>query len=153
MPAVPRAASAWPSDSPVPASGDRVPHQAKHGMSRATFPAAARLHRPEEFAAALSGRRVARGNLLVLTALTHPTGAAHTDARLGLVIGKRHAQRASTRNAIKRVVRESFRSLRMDLPAGDYVMRLQRAVGQVSLTSLKLEVRTEADAHFAKVRR
>lgn len=153
MPAVPRAASAWPSDSPVLASGDDDPHQAKHGMSRATFPAAARLHRPEEFSAALSGRRIARGNLLVLTALAHPTNTAHDTARLGLIIGKRHAQRATTRNAIKRAVRESFRALRMDLPAGDYVMRLQRAVGDVSLTSLKLDVRTEADAHFSKARR
>ena len=153
MPAVPRAASAWPFDSPVWASGDHVPHQAKYGMSRATFPAAARLHRPEEFSAALSGRRIARGNLLVLTALTHPASTDQASARLGLVIGKRHAQRATTRNAIKRVLRESFRSMRMDLPAADYVMRLQRAVGQISLTALKLEVRAEADAHFSKARR
>ena len=122
-------------------------------MSRATFPAAARLHRPEEFSTALSGRRVARGNLLVLTAVTNPSGTAQLTARLGLVIGKRHAQRATTRNAIKRVVRESFRALRMDLPAGDYVMRLQRAVGEVSLTSLKQSVRAEADAHFSRVLR
>jgi len=122
-------------------------------MPRATFPAAARLHRPEEFAAALSGRRIARGNLLVLTALTQPASHSNTMARLGLVIGKRHAQHATTRNAIKRVVRESFRSVRLGLPAGDYVMRLQRAVGEVSLRSLKNVVRAEADAHFSRVRR
>ena len=121
-------------------------------MSRATFPAAARLHRPEEFAAALSGRRVARGNLLVLTAISKPPASVQSEARLGLVIGKRHAQRATTRNAIKRVVRESFRAVRLSLPAGDYVMRLQRSVGDVSLTALKTDIRTEADAHFSRVR-
>ena len=121
-------------------------------MSRATFPAAARLHRPEEFAAALSGRRVARGNFLVLTAVSKSAAALQSEARLGLVIGKRHAQRATTRNAIKRVVRESFRAVRLSLPAGDYVIRLQRKVGDVSLSILKTDVRSEADAHFSKVR-
>ena len=122
-------------------------------MSRATFPAAARLHRPEEFSAALSGRRIARGNFLVLTAVTCTADTTQVVARLGLIVGKRHAPRATTRNAIKRVVRESFRSLRMVLPAGDYVMRLQRTVGEISLTSLKHAVRAEADAHFCRVRR
>ncbi len=122
-------------------------------MSRATFPAAARLHRPEEYAAALSGRRVARGNLLVITALISPSSSAQPEARLGLIIGKRHAQRATTRNAIKRVLRESFRMIRLNLPIGDYVVRLQRPVGEVSLTSLKLKVRDEADAHFARIGR
>ena len=122
-------------------------------MSRATFPAAARLHRPEEFAAALSGRRVARGNLFVITALTKPSSTIQSEARLGLIVGKRHAQRATTRNAIKRVLRESFRMIRLGLQIGDYVVRLQRPVGDVSLSFLKHEVRAEADAHFARIRR
>ena len=122
-------------------------------MFRATFPAAARLHRPEEYAAALSGRRVARGNLFVITALSNPSPALPSQARLGLVIGKRHAQRATTRNAIKRVLRESFRSLRLVLPVADYVVRLQRPVGDISLTSLKHQVRLEADAHFSRIGR
>ena len=122
-------------------------------MSRATYPAAARLHRPEEFAAALAGRRVARGNFLVLTARFTPSTTVPSLARLGLIVGKRHAHRATTRNAIKRVVRESFRLNRLGLPAGEYVVRLQRAIGEMSLTALKHEVRAEIDAHFSRVRR
>ena len=128
-------------------------------MPRATFPAAARLHRPTEFAAALSGRRVARGAYFIVTAHR----AASTDqqntttsapqARLGLVMAKRHAQLASTRNALKRVVREAFRSQRLALPAADYVVRLHRRIENISLTALKLVARQEADAHFAQAQK
>ena len=128
-------------------------------MSRATFPAAARLHRPTEYAAALAGRRVARGAYFIVTA--HRTSSAiHQDAscdapqaRLGLIMAKRHAQLASTRNALKRVVREAFRAKRLALPAADYVVRLHRRVENISLTALKLAARQEADAHFARAQK
>ncbi len=126
-------------------------------MSRATFPAAARLHRPTEYAAALSGRRVARGAYFIVTA--HHAVATSTQplipsqARLGLVMAKRHAQLASTRNALKRVVREAFRAKRLELPAADYVVRLHRRIENISLTALKLAARQEADAHFARAQK
>jgi len=105
---------------------------------------------PAQFAAAFKGRRVARGALLML----HAALTAEAQApRLGLVIGKRFAPRAVTRNAIKRVVRESFRHQRADLPAGHYVVRLHSRVGDLSLTLLKQQVRAEVDAHFARARR
>ena len=126
-------------------------------MSRATFPAAARLHRPTEYAAALSGRRVARGAYFIVTAHhAIPTDAQPlipTQARLGLVMAKRHAQLASTRNALKRVVREAFRAKRLELPAADYVVRLHRRIENISLTALKLAARQEADAHFARAQK
>lgn len=123
-------------------------------MSRATFPAAARLHRPSEFAAALAGRRIARGAFFVVTA--HLRQPADTEpamvhcARLGLIMAKRFAHHASTRNALKRVVREAFRSIRLDLPAQDFVVRLNKRITSVSLTELKKAARTEADAHFLR---
>ncbi len=126
-------------------------------MSRATFPAAARLHRPTEYAAALSGRRVAQGAYFIVTA--HHAVATSTQplipsqARLGLVMAKRHAQLASTRNALKRVVREAFRAKRLELPAADYVVRLHRRIENISLTALKLAARQEADAHFARAQK
>ena len=127
-------------------------------MSRATFPAAARLHRPTEFAAALAGRRVARGSFFVVTAhLRHNT---YTDAsveplcaRLGLIMAKRFAHHASTRNALKRVVREAFRAKRLDLPAHDFVVRLNKRITSLSLTELKKTARAEADAHFLRAQR
>jgi ribonuclease P protein component len=126
-------------------------------MSRATFPAAARLHRPTEYAAALSGRRVARGAYFIVTAhhavATDTQSLAPPQARLGLVMAKRHAQLASTRNALKRVVREAFRAKRLALPAADYVVRLHRRIENISLTALKLAARQEADAHFARAQK
>jgi len=123
-------------------------------MPSATFPAAARLHRPSEFTAALSGRRVARGAYFVLTARvnTAPEQSPSTPAiaRLGLIMAKRFAQHATTRNALKRVVREAFRLRRLSLPPADYVVRLNKRINTVSLSVLKLEARTEANAHFLK---
>ena len=123
-------------------------------MTSATFPTAARLHRPTEFSAALSGRRVARGAYFVVTAktvaATEAPWATPPIARLGLIMAKRFAQHASTRNALKRVVREAFRSCRLTLPAADYVVRLNKRIESVSLTALKRAARQEADAHFLK---
>jgi ribonuclease P protein component len=123
-------------------------------MSRATFPAAARLHRPTEFAAALAGRRIARGAFFVVTA--HLRQGADSEpplvpcARLGLIMAKRFAHHASTRNALKRVVREAFRSKRLDLPAQDFVVRLNKRITSLSLTELKKAARLEVDAHFLR---
>ena len=128
-------------------------------MPRATFPAAARLHRPTEYAAALSGRRVARGAYFIVTAHRavttdqQNTALNAPQARLGLVMAKRHAQLASTRNALKRVVREAFRAQRLALPVADYVVRLHRRIENISLTALKLAARQEADAHFAQAQK
>ena len=127
-------------------------------MSRATFPAAARLHRPTEFAAALAGRRIARGAYFVVTA--HSRSGIEPDsssepscARLGLIMAKRYAHHASTRNALKRVVREAFRAKRHELPANDFVVRLHKRITSLSLTALKKAARLEADAHFLRAQR
>ena len=67
-------------------------------------------------------------------------------ARLGLIIAKRFAAKASTRNAIKRVIREAFRHKRHTLPARDLVFRLRTKIDPVSLSALKKQVREEVDA-------
>jgi len=119
-------------------------------MADASFPPEARLHRPSEFAAALRGKRLARGALFILSTAPQAPDAPVVCARLGLVIAKRFAARSSTRNAIKRVVRESFRVTRHALPPADYVIRLNGKVPLSTLTTLKSGVRTEVDAHFAR---
>ena len=43
-------------------------------------------------------------------------------ARLGLAVSRKVDPRAVGRNRIKRVLRAQFRSLRLELPAGDYVL-------------------------------
>ena len=132
------------------------------------------MHRPTEFAAALSGKRIARGAFFIVTAnpasksdalsaTDNTESAAQEDAiasvvsappiaRLGLIMAKRLAHQASTRNALKRVVREAFRAQRLQLPAADYVVRLHKRIHDVSLTQLKLAARLEADAHFSRAR-
>ena len=122
-------------------------------MPRATLPPEARLHRPSELAAALKGRRLARGAFFILSAApsSPPPGQA-AQARLGMVIAKRYAAHASTRNALKRVIREAFRHRRLELPPQDYVLRLHSKPAPATLTSLKRLARAEVDAHFARVR-
>lgn len=56
-------------------------------------------------------------------------------ARLGLAISKKAARRAIDRNRLKRLVRESFRHHRADLPAVDIVvMARPAAVSQANAT-------------------
>ena len=43
-------------------------------------------------------------------------------ARLGLIVSRKTARRAVSRNRIKRFVRESFRHCRKQLPAADFVV-------------------------------
>lgn len=113
---------------------------------RATFPAAARLHRPSEYAFALKGKRLARGALfVVMTPRPGSDATAPECARLGLIIAKRFAPHAVTRNAIKRVIREAFRQKRHALPARDLVFRLHSKVNPLTLTELKKQVRQEVD--------
>lgn len=146
MPVVPRVASAWPSK---PDAGF-LPESRNACFMRATFGPAARLHRPSEFAAALKGRRIARGALLVVST-PREQPEADASARLGMIIAKRFAPHAVTRNTIKRVIRESFRQRRDDLPPRDFVFRLHGPVGSVTLTELKKQVRAEVETLLDKV--
>lgn len=119
---------------------------------RATFSSAARLHRPSEYVDALKGRRIARGALFVLNT-PRASADATQHARLGMIISKRLAPRAVTRNTIKRVMRDVFRHKQHELEPRDYVIRLHSSVGLQSLTQLKRIVRAEADALFEKATR
>ena len=119
--------------------------------AHATLPGDARLHRPSEYAAALKGRRVARGALFVLNIPRESD--ANAPARLGMIVAKRLARRAVTRNAIKRVLREAFRAQRHTLPQRDFVFRLVAPVEPSSLTQLKKQVRAEADSLLKRARK
>ena len=113
---------------------------------RASFPPAARLHRPAEFAAALRGKRLAKGALFVVTTPREPQPHAEGGPRLGMVIAKRMAPLAVSRNTIKRVIREAFRQRRHALPPRDLVFRLHARVGPCSLRALRTQVRSEVEA-------
>ncbi len=66
-------------------------------------------------------------------------------ARLGVVVAKRFAPRAVTRNMIKRLTRELFR--KAALPAVDCIVRLTKPVGsrQQSATSRMKKVSIGAE--------
>jgi ribonuclease P protein component len=72
-------------------------------------------------------------------------------ARLGVVVAKRFAPRAATRNTIKRVTRELFRITA--LPPIDCMVRLSKAVnsksGPATTAQLKAELRVELARLFA----
>lgn len=72
-------------------------------------------------------------------------------ARLGVVVAKRFAPRAATRNTIKRVTRELFRQ--SALPAVDCVVRLAKPVnrkdGPATTARLKADLRVELVRLFA----
>ena len=57
-------------------------------------------------------------------------------ARLGLVIGKRAVRRAVDRNRVKRVLRETFRIRRLELPCVDIVVQLTGPVGGSDLRAV-----------------
>ncbi len=120
---------------------------------RALFPPAARLHRPSEFAAALRGKHLAKGKLFVVSTPRGPNPDPASGPRLGLVIAKRMAPLAVSRNAIKRVIREAFRQRRHELPSRDLVFRLHTRIGTCSLRELKAQVRTDVDALLERSRK
>lgn len=72
-------------------------------------------------------------------------------ARLGVVVAKRFAPRAVTRNTIKRITRELFRVT--ELPAVDCIVRLARPVnskqGPATNGALKVLLRAEIDKLFS----
>ena len=109
-----------------------------------TFARRYRLTKTDEFSSVFGFRKAIRGKLLMLHYQPRPIGA--TEARLGLVVGKKQLKRAVDRNRLKRVVRDLFRRRRADLPAYDLIVRL--AVKPVSFDASLL-----ADDFFALLER
>jgi len=111
------------------------------------------LHHPSEFAAALKGKRLARGALFVVSTPRGQALNAESEPRLGMIIAKRMAPLAVSRNAIKRVIREAFRQRRHELPPRDLVFRLHTRIEPTSLRQLKAQVRSEVDDLLDRSRR
>ena len=135
MPAVPRAASVSPCN----------------------FPPGARLHNAADYAPALDrrrSRRLAQGRWLMLLRVEPAASSLpqrQIAARLGIIVGRRQARHAIQRNTVKRVCREAFRVRRLQLLAGDYVVRVvAKLPDDVTLTVLKRELRAEIEALLAK---
>lgn len=78
-----------------------------------------------------------------------------TTSRLGVVVAKRMAPRAVTRNMIKRVTRELFRQ--SVLSAADYIVRLSKPINSrtdpAASSQLKQQLRHELQQLLASSRR
>lgn len=107
--AAPKAASVWL-------------FKPEYGEVNQNFARRYRLTKTDEFSSVFGFRRAIRGKLLMLHYQPRPEGM--TEARLGLVVGKKLLKHAVDRNRLKRIVREQFRLRRPTLPAMDLVVRL-----------------------------
>jgi ribonuclease P protein component len=146
MHAAPRAASAWLFKAALLArSGGRtdVRDSTARGLegseletsqlrAQAAFPKAARLLKTDEYSSVFRLRPWRRSPHFVLYG--KPTG---NEARLGLVIGKKFAPRAVTRNLIKRLAREAFRVRRAELGGWDILLRLHAKIDRKAMPSAK----------------
>lgn len=106
-----------------------------------------RIVKTDEFSSVFRLRPAQKTAHFVL--YTRPNTLPH--ARLGVVAAKRFAPRAVTRNTIKRVTRELFRTT--PLPGIDCIVRLARPVngkdGPATTSALKAQLRIELARLFA----
>ena len=109
-----------------------------------------RIVKTDEFSSVFRLRPAQKSAHFVL--YTRPNTLPH--ARLGVVAAKRFAPRAVTRNTIKRITRELFRT--SELQALDCIVRLARPVntkaGPATTGALKAELRVELARLFASQR-
>ncbi|MGC3962645.1 MAG: ribonuclease P protein component [Rhodocyclaceae bacterium] len=94
-----------------------------------------RLHKTDEFSSVFAFRRTIRGDCFVLHYRPSEAGP-----RLGVVVAKKLARHAVTRNLLKRLSREHFRRVRTTLPPCDLILRLSRPVKGVSRAHLRRDI-------------
>ena len=100
------------------------------------FRSAHRLHKTDEYSSVFAFRRALRGRFYILH--YRPNGL--DTARLGVVVAKKLAKHANTRNLVKRIARELFRRHREALPALDMVVRLQAPVAKATRAELNQDL-------------
>lgn len=112
-------------------------------MRPASFPRAARLLLPSDFSHVFQdGSRNSDACFVVLACV----GSASA-ARLGLAVAKKAVRLATGRVRIKRVVRESFRHWRPELPVMDIVVQARTAAGRRN----NAELRASLEWHWQEV--
>ena len=87
------------------------------------FPKCRRLLTAAEFEAVFAAPQVSSDRYF--TVLMRSNDRGHP--RLGLAIAKRRIRKATARNRLKRIVRESFRLNQHQLPAADFVVMAKPA--------------------------
>lgn len=105
-------------------------------MRAAGLPREARLRRAADFAALRHGSGRLGGRCFSVR--YRPNELGH--ARLGLAISKRVSKRAVERNRIKRLLRESFRRVRRQLPSIDLVVMAREQAANLPGPELLAEI-------------
>jgi ribonuclease P protein component len=106
------------------------------------FPPECRVRKTDEYSSVFAFRRSIRGRYFVLH---YRPGKGL--ARLGLVMAKKLARHAVTRNLLKRLAREHFRHIRASLPAHDMALRL----AQKTDGATRAELREDIASLFARL--
>lgn len=105
-------------------------------MRAAGLPREARLRRAADFAAMRQGSGRLGGRCFSVR--YRPNGL--DQARLGLAISKRVSKRAVERNRIKRLLRESFRRARRELPPLDLLVTARESAVERTGAELLAEI-------------
>lgn len=164
MLAAPKAASVWPSEPAFAVPLSASPAHPLTGPKGSVV--VQRLKSRQQFQAVMAGALVAKTPHFALhrVALDAAHAGAHAhralfpvaDAWLGVLLPKRWARRAVTRNAIRRQIYEAAREKAHQLPQAAWVVRLRSEFSRkqfVSATSepLKRAVRAELDQLLGRV--
>lgn len=104
-------------------------------MASFRFTKQAKLIKTDEFSSVFSFRKRISTTHLVLH--YQPNTLQH--ARLGLVIGKKTAKLAVSRNYMRRVLREFFRLQQAEIRPADLVIRVQKAFDKLKFYQIKQE--------------
>jgi len=99
------------------------------------FPPECRVRKTDEYSSVFAFRRSIRGRYFVLH--YRPGDGL---ARLGLVMAKKLARQAVTRNLLKRLAREHFRHIRASLPAHDMALRLSQKTDGATRAELRQDI-------------
>lgn len=102
-----------------------------------------RLRKTDEFSSVFAFRKTLRGKNFDMLYRPGLSGSA----RLGVVIGKKFVRSAVNRNMVRRIVRESFRLSRAQLPPNDIVVRVSARIAAPE----KGRVREEIDELFSRL--
>lgn len=95
-----------------------------------------RLQKTDDFSSVFAFRRALRGRFHTV----HYRPNALNTARMGVTVAKKLVKRASGRNLVKRIARETFRRLRADLPPHDLIVRLHAPITAARRSELTLDL-------------
>jgi ribonuclease P protein component len=110
------------------------------------FPRAARLLTAADFRRVFNEPK--RSSDRFFTVLAAPAQDGNP-SRLGLAIAKKHIKLATGRNRVKRLIRETFRSMRQSLGHNDFVVLAKPVTGAAS----NAELVASLNRHFERLTR